>query len=807
MSITKHHTKGTKVNSTDQHSKTPRSATGLFVLLGSLFRRKGSGASKVSGGSGVSAVLSAAAALVFAIPATAGAYATPEPPPKFSAAPGLPDGRVYEQVSPANKHGNEAGASTTTVDSGALNHYGLVSADGNSVLFEGTGPMGENAAGESTSPWAASLDFVATRSGDCPHSAWCTRALIPAARQPLGQLGGVLVAAKYQYLDPSADLSGAMVAGVEGSLAPGAKPNCFGEIYLAGPDPFVAASWLSVPAAGFEDHVESCTGYSGVPVGGTPDFSTVYFTYPGTLLPEDKERVDGAWGFYENREGVLREAGVLPGGGVSPLGAVPAASGEGRAIAGNEVSSDGERAFFVSPDPAVCEPLGHVDCAAEPPELYVRETEGEGPAAHQKTALVSQDTLLPEAGGLAAEGAPDGVSGMLNPAFQGTPFAHLPSYVFVSPDGSQAFFQSTDALTAAAQAASPGSEAKTYDFDVETGTLTYLPGVSGQIVAVDSDGSSFAFVRPAAGTSPAELDLWSAGGEGGRVTPVSQLPGAGAGVSEARMSNDGSVLVFQTSASLSSFNSGGQEEIYRYDVSPNMLGCVSCAPAGVTSRGRASFSALHNGEIRYVDEGNAESPQYFVNQRGISANGDRVFFETPDSLVPQDVNGNNPELFCKEHEGKCAENGDVYEWENGVVYLISTGKGTRSSFFLDSSENGDDVFFATTQGLVPGDTDGGYDIYDARIPRPGDNPPAAAVPCEGAVCQGPPNVPAPLTPPASATFSGLGNPAPEETKSTTTKTTTKTVKCKKGFTKKNNKCVKNKKKKTKAKKASNKGRA
>ncbi|MGA2165312.1 MAG: hypothetical protein ABSH36_12690 [Solirubrobacteraceae bacterium] len=44
------------------------------------------------------------------LPATAGAYATPAPENIYSSAPGLPDGRVYEQVSPANKNSNEAGA-------------------------------------------------------------------------------------------------------------------------------------------------------------------------------------------------------------------------------------------------------------------------------------------------------------------------------------------------------------------------------------------------------------------------------------------------------------------------------------------------------------------------------------------------------------------------------------------------------------------------------------------------------------------------------------------------------------------------
>ena len=88
-----------------------------------------------------------------------------------------------------------------------------------------------------------------------------------------------------------------------------------------------------------------------------------------------------------------------------------------------------------------------------------------------------------------------------------------------------------------------------------------------------------------------------------------------------------------------------------------------------------------------------------------------------------------------EHESetpqRVVQGKDVYEWENGVVYLISSGKSPLDSFFLDNSENGDDVFFATAQGLVPGDTDGAYDVYDARVPQPGDNPPSVAVPCKG----------------------------------------------------------------------------
>jgi hypothetical protein len=538
----------------------------------------------------------------------------------------------------------------------------------------------------------------------------------------------------------------------------------------------------------------------------------VYFAYPGTLLPEDASRAphlnlgtgkdQRSWGFYESSEGGLREVGVLPDGSLDPYGAVPAASGHGVALSGNEISGDGSRAFFVSPDPASCEQNGGTNnCVADPPELYVRED-------GQRTLLVSRDTLLPETDGLPAS-APSGVLRTPNLDKQGNQVLSQfkGSYVFASRDGSQAFFQSEDQLTSSAPEGPLGNtSSKTYDFDVNSGVLTYLPDVVGRIVGSSEDGSSIAFVRPAGGSSPAELDLWSSGPAGGSVTPVTQLPG-GEDIEPVRMSSDGSVVVF-TTADLPGFNEGFNTnaeglggfpapQIFRYDAQSNILGCVSCVPAGVQSPGAtvsASMSILREGLADWTG-----SIAGIQDDRGMSSDGDRVFFQTAAPLVPQDTNTNTTRLGL-EKIGVELQGQDVYEWENGVVYLISTGKSSLNSYLLDSSESGNDVFFATDDALVPGDTDGGYDVYDARVPRPGDNPPPAAVPCQGSVCQGPPRVQAPLGAPASATFSGLGNVPPEPAAKPVTKAKpkSKTAKCKKGFVRKKNKCVKVKAKKVKA---------
>ena len=125
----------------------------------------------------------------------------------------------------------------------------------------------------------------------------------------------------------------------------------------------------------------------------------------------------------------------------------------------------------------------------------------------------------------------------------------------------------------------------------------------------------------------------------------------------------------------------------------------------------------------------------------MSTNGEMIFFDTPSPLVSQATNGKR----------------DVYEWENGHTYLLSSGSASENSYYLDNSESGGDVFFATSAGLVPNDTDDAYDVYDARIPRPGDTTPPEVPPCKGSVCQGPPSTPELLGAPPSETFSGPGN--------------------------------------------------
>src|SRR5206468_3327970 len=93
----------------------------------------------------------------------------------------------------------------------------------------------------------------------------------------------------------------------------------------------------------------------------------------------------------------------------------------------------------------------------------------------------------------------------------------------------------------------------------------------------------------------------------------------------------------------------------------------------------------------------------------------------------------------------------VYEDRDGSVRLLSGGRGDRPAYYTDNSDDGRDVFFVTSDPLLPEDEDALVDLYDARAG--GGFAPAAppAAPCSGDACQGPPSLPRPAGTPASAT--------------------------------------------------------
>jgi hypothetical protein len=312
-----------------------------------------------------------------------------------------------------------------------------------------------------------------------------------------------------------------------------------------------------------------------------------------------------------------------------------------------------------------------------------------------------------------------------------------------------------------------------------------------------------------------------------------------------RVSSDGRWLAFMSSQSLTGYDirdavSGQPDaEVYLYHAEPSASGeleqgklvCASCDPTGARPTGKLveGSGVAANVPGWQIMEGGQVSDETRHQSRYLSDNG-RLFFESSDALVPQDVNGVG-DVYEYEPEGvpagphACSSasttGSDVFkparaftvggvggEEGAGCVALISSGTSSEASTFLDASETGGDVFFLTTSKLAPQDSDALLDVYDAHectgespcIPPAAAQPPACTT---EAACKAPPTPqPSIYGLPASATFSGPGNLAPPAA-TVPKKVTKKTVKCKRGFVKnKQDRCVKTpKKKKNKAKKS------
>lgn len=219
----------------------------------------------------------------------------------------------------------------------------------------------------------------------------------------------------------------------------------------------------------------------------------------------------------------------------------------------------------------------------------------------------------------------------------------------------------------------------------------------------------------------------------------------GPGADSSRTTPDGTVFVFESEAQLTAYENQGHNAIYLYDAGDQTLACVSCNPSAEAATADAR-----------LEEVNLVGPAVVIHN--LSDDGTRVFFETPEALVADDVDGIN----------------DVYQWHREseltapVLDLISSGRSpayvstingpipTNIIFGIDPQ--GEDVVFSAYEQLVPSaGVDGVQALYDARVgggfaePSP---PPA----CTGESCRsGPPLGSLSIGSPSSAQPRGNGN--------------------------------------------------
>ena len=153
-------------------------------------------------------------------------------------------------------------------------------------------------------------------------------------------------------------------------------------------------------------------------------------------------------------------------------------------------------------------------------------------------------------------------------------------------------------------------------------------------------------------------------------------------------------------------------EVYLYDAVSGRLVCVSCDPSGARPVGPGELGG------RESVQGGARAGNFpFYLPRNLSDGGGRLFFQSSDALVPNDSNGHlNVYEWERVGEGSCSTASASYTASHeGCTFPISNVAGGSDSHFMDASTNGDNVFIATADQLLPSDTDSREDVYDVSV--------------------------------------------------------------------------------------------
>jgi hypothetical protein len=689
-------------------------------------------------------------------------------PGGFSAT-NLPECRAYELVSPAQKNGAEISAVSRST---------RAAVDGEAAEFSSLQAFADTRATAVAAPYIAERDATPGTQG------WVTHGILPRLQPgtPVGVGNGHDSLYEGEF---SPDLDKGVLA-TQTPLTSDPETSEVGNLYLRedllSPGAESTRLLTSCPACAESDPAAPLSDplyrYQPLVAGASADLGQIVFQANRNLTADAPAEPSCAPPFflgchrrlYESDHGTLRLVGRIPppggtecddSGAVHCVGAAisePGNKGIGPGAAfhysSTTISGDGRKVFFTVPDGSGFEAPGHI---------YMR-------LDHTSTVQIdaSERTACLEG----------------HESCQPSQPARLEA---VSPDGSRVFFNDPGRLT------NEPCAFENYVYDTtkaasDPHNLSCLepryegaPELRGAIVIGTSSNGNWAYgmVRgthtgttpfggppPPGGSAVDELFVWHEGrvrpiGSIFNVETVSNNPWSEQ-TFEARVASGGGALLFvsgqgrwltgQTNAATCP-NGAACRQLYLYRADTGSLTCVSCAPSG---------SAVHSpaGDAAQFNLGAAQLSGHWG--RPLTADGDHVFFETAEPLVPEDTDGTS----------------DVYGYDaaDGSVHLISSGTSPDESHFLEATPDGGNVFFSTSQSLVGWDTNAESDLYDARTGGGFPEPPAVPAPCEGAAgCRT--TVPAPgAGSPASQGFSGPGNPKPGKA-------------CPKGKVKKHGRCV------------------
>jgi len=607
----------------------------------------------------------------------------------------LPDCRAWEMVSPLDKNNGDIVADGLTT---------TAAKDGNAVAFNArtgfAGAIGAAVQGQ--------VQYVARRGA----GGWSTLAITPTAAPEDLQT----------FFSPthlgifSTDLRTAVLDAYDLPDATGDLPlriNLYTEDTATRELTTVTHSETS---QAFPWYIQMFGFPEGPTAGVSDDAKHIPFVAEIPLLPSvENGPSSSAPNIYQWDNGTLSLAGILPDGSIPPEGSGAAFPNYRR-----DISADGSRLLFMaSPTPGAQR------------QLYQR-IDG------SRTALISESE---------------------NPSLTEEPQNVV--LQAATPDGRNVFFVTDSPLLEEDTAPGPDvyrwtdgpDPAHERNLTLITNTGEYIQHITvgGGLVGSSDDGE-VVYLQ----SQGNKLQVWNHGTLRTisedvikNPQPPYQLSATVSQPGFGRVAPDGSEVAFITESTrgldgihaLTGQVTNGHFELYIYRLKTDQLVCASCPQQGpATADVRVGPSSNASGEP------NVTSTNVFVeNQMSrpeFLAEDGRVFFSTPEALVPEDTNGTL----------------DAYQYdpETEKVSLLSSGRGSEPSAFLDASASGNDVFIATRTRLSGWDTDNLVDVYDVRTDGGFDEPERKPAPCSGEGCQ-PPGTALPDGPTVASTGSTRGN--------------------------------------------------
>jgi hypothetical protein len=646
----------------------------------------------------------------------------------------LPFCRAYEMVSPPDKNG---------ADVVPHSYKTVSSADGNGVAFVALGAFGE-VQGTSTD-----VQYVARRDDGPGTNGWSTHSVSPPAGAPTFLALATVNWPTFNVFTP--DLTGGIYTSWSTGTPP---PNVAGvtNLYqLRNLDAkqsqvnLVSASTVPLQLPDLFTRLQRQNSFDGA----SKDLSHVLFQSPYNLTGDGAFAFDGD--LFEYADGVgVRRVGRVPSGtdtecdDVTGPACVDAPSAQAGLSVGllfgtgqygsGMISDDGRRILFQGPAGA---PAGPV---------YMRE---DGRRTYQ---IDASERTTPEPPGntqlwaMSADGSRvffTSSEGLVNADNDGGS-SDLYMYDVAKPAGSRLTLVSADttgdpgvAVTSVVGASADGH----YVYFISGGQLVAgEPSGVNQGLYVWHDGT-IKYIGAFRHINLAELNTPTTDWIANTFTKTSRVTPDGRHLLFMSTNDDG----FRGRGGYAGYDHGtcdyggraGCRELYLYTADTGGLACVSCNPRASVATGEA---------LTDVSPGvSASAPTQHLSN-ALSDDGQHVFFDTVEALVPEDSNGK--------------WDGYEYDTATGRVHLITTGTSTTDSYFLDASPDAQNVFFVTRQRLSGWDIDDNYDLYDARVGGGVPDPPPPGQSCSGEGCRAPLSAAPGAGVPATQVLNGAGNLTP-----------------------------------------------